>query len=602
MASKKSTAVIHPNLGLYFDRSRVAMNPRMLQNGINFRVKEGFLSNLNIGWVRFGSFTLNGPVTMIASFIIRGGTEQLVFATYTDIYKYVNDTTVEYLTPRYETGTASRSGNTVTIGGGGNLTTGGVAINDEISFGAAGENDPNATWHLITNVVSSISLTTATSGTVGSGPYTIRKKFTGNAENIWQYATFINASPSNEDELWITNGIDPIVRWNGSDDQVEEVQGLGFTAKTILVFNNMMIFGNLVQGGTSKPTDIINSDVGQPQNAGAASSGLSSQFKVHSGFEEILRLEVIGDNMAIYSKLNRLTLAQFVGDPLIFVFRQVSSATGLLATNLVANFGSYHEFLAPDAQYFFDGATLKAANSHVWRELLRRQDTSRINIGFSHFDQENADLIWVIPTTSDANLSGGPSFAAVEHYLEDVGQGLPTPYSRRDFPFTASGYFRRQQGLTWDQITSEWQNTNFRWNDRFFSASFPLNLTGSFDGKIYTINTAQDADGAALLSFVTFSRRAVSDGRMRGLLTRVYPFVTQLANPIKITASMADSAEGEAAINDTQLFDQTQPIEEHFTVHYRSGRYYEISMFTEGPNQPWSISGYDVDLRPGGRR
>lgn len=601
MTSRKSTAVVNPNLGLYYDRARVALNPRMLSDGINFRVKQGRLSNLNMGWTRFGTFTLNGPVTLIQNFIKRDATENLVFASLTDLYKYVNTTTVTYLTPRYEVGTAARSGTTVSAGSGADFVAAGIKIGDQISFGTAGVVSTSATWDTITGV--GVTLTTTGTGTVLAGPYTIRKLFTGTLQDIWQIAIFINASPSNSDELWITNGVDNIVRWNGTDTQVEDMAALGFKAKVLVVYSNMMIFMNLVQSGTAKPTDLINSNPGEPQNV---SSGLSEQFKVHDNIDAILRGEIIGDNLAIYSFSDNgmITLAQFVGDPLIFAFRQVARGTGPIGGKAVANFGAYHELIANDSQYFFDGATVKTVNKHIWREVLRTQDTARIRLAYSHFDEENGDLIWVLPLTTDPNISssGGPATAYSEHYLEEPGPNLPTPFSKRNFPFTATGYFRRQTGLTWDQLTNAWQTYNFRWNDRFFFSAFPLSLGGKSDGTIYTLNTSQDADGVALSSFVRFSRRSISDGRMRGLLTRVYPIVLQLSTPVNISVLMSDSADGNPLITDTQSFDQSQPEGGHFSTHYRRGRFFEVQFGTDGPGQPWEIAGYDFEVRRGGQR
>lgn len=601
MAKKKSTAIVNPNLGLYYDRARIALNPRMLADGNNFRVKLGRLSNLNMGWLRFGTFTLNGPVTLIQNFIKRDTTESLLFVTLTDIYKYVNNTTVTYLTPRYEVGTAARTGSTVSAGGGANFVTAGIKTGDQISFGTAGVISTAATWDTITAV--GATLTTTGSGTVIAGPYTIRKLFTGTLQDIWKTAIFVNASPSNSDELWMTNGVDNIVRWNGNDTQVEVMSALGFTAKEIVIYSNMMLFMNLVQSGTAKPTDMINSNPGEPQNV---TSGLSEQFKVHGNIDAILRGEVIGDNLAIYSFSDNgvITLAQFVGDPLVFAFRQVAKGTGPIGAKAVANFGAYHELVANDSQYFFDGATVKSVNKHVWREILRTQDPTRIRFAYSHFDEENGDLIWVLPLTTDTNTSstGGPNTAYSEHYLEEPGPNLPTPFSKRNFPFTATGYFRRQTGLTWDQLTDTWQNYNFRWNDKFFFSAFPLSLGGTTDGKIYSINTSQDADGVAMSSFVKFSRHSIADGRMRGLLTRVYPILTQFSSPVKITAFMSDSADGNPIIIDEQSFDQSQPEGGHFSTHYRRGRFFEIQFGTSGPGQPWEIAGYDFDVRRGGRR
>lgn len=599
---KKSTATLIPNLGIYYDRARLSLAPRMMADALNVRIKEGKISNLNLGWDRFGTFILNGPVLMIADFLRRDASEFLVFATTTDIYKYVNDTTVVYLSPRYETGTVSRTGSTVT-GVGTNFVTGGIKANDEIFFGSTGQNDPGASWHLITNVGGTTTLTTSDSGAVGSGAYTIRRKFQGDFRNVWQNVTYVNASPSNSDELWMTNGIDNIVRWDGTATQVEVMSALNFTAKTIAVYKNMMIFANLVQGGTHKPTDMINSNPGEPQNV---TTGLASQFKVHGRIDEVVRAAPLGDNIVFYSFSNFgvVTLAQFVGDPLVFVFRQVSNGTAPLGARAIADFGNYHEFLASDSHYFFDGATLKQQNTHIWREVLRTQDPSRIAFSYTHFDQENGDVLWVVPLTTDptAGTTGAPSIAEVEHYLENPGQGLPTPWTRRSFPFFTTGFFKRQSGLTWDKLTNAWNTYNFRWNDRFFFTAFPFNLAGGPDGKIYTFNTGQNADGAALGSFVKFGRKVLGDGRMRGLLTRVYPFASQFTTPLQVTALMSDSGDGSPMITDTQNFDQTQPEGGHFVTHYRRGRFFELQFSTNGPGQPWELSGYDYDLRPGGKR
>jgi hypothetical protein len=241
-------------------------------------------------------------------------------------------------------------------------------------------------------------------------------------------------------------------------------------------------------------------------------------------------------------------------------------------------------------------------NKHFWREILRQQDPARVFATYAHFDRENGEVIWSMPSTLDPDPSGGPSLASVEHYLEDPGPNFPTPFSRRSFPFTATGYFKRQSGLTWDQITDQWQNVSFRWNDRFFFASFPLNLAGDEDGKVYVFNTAQDAEDLGLQSFVRFGRRPIYDGRIRGLLTRVYPFVAEFNNNLNVTVLTQDSADGESHITDEFEFDQAQAIENHFVTPYRRGRYFSIEFGTDGPAEPWVISGYDVDVRPGGKR
>lgn len=596
----RSSAVVSPNLGLYYDRPSIALSERMLLDGVNFRVKEGRLSNLNLGWERFGTVQLNGPVTLIDQFFIRGQDERLIFGTPSDLYVYDGATdTVAFITPSYSEGTASVNGKDVTGTASGWSTS--IEPGHEISFGDNDENSPDATWWVIATVNGDGSLTLEEdAGVIADGPYTIRQTFKATFLDTWDTDIFVNAAPDNKDWWIATNGIDDVIRWDGQSRYTERV-GLPFKANTLTVYSNMMIYGNITQSGERLPSTIINSNVGDPFDV---SGGLSEQFKVHGGTDGIVNMVPIGDNLALYSS-GRITVAQFVGDPLIFVFRQAVNGLGAIAGKAVSDFGDFHEFLGSDSQYSFDGVTLQSIGTQIWREVLRQQDPRRITYAFSHFDEENGDLIWSVPSTQDpgsGDEEASATLAWVEHYLEEVGDNS-VPYSKRYFPFTATGYYERKEGLTWDRVTDIWSSMNFRWNDQFFFASFPFNLGGDIDGKIYNLNTSQNqADGSPLPSNVHFGRRALGDGRMRGLLARVYPFASQFENPLQVTVYMSDHAAGPSTSSSVLAFDQTLPEGGHFVSPYRRGRYTEIAFGTSGPSQPWEISGYDIDVKKGGYR
>lgn len=600
----KSSAVVNPNLGIYTDRTPLALSPKMLQDGMNFRIHEGKLSNLNLGWSRFAEdVTLNGTVKLITDFILASGNDKLIFGTQYDLYQYnpVSDD-VSFITPRYEVGTAAASAMNVT--GVGTSWATNALPGDEICFTDAGIVDPDAVWFEIDEVTNDTTLTLTTdAGTIAAHAYTIRRKFQGDAGDIWIYDVFVNAGSSNENHWYATNGVDAPVRWDGSDTQVESMTSLGFTCKTLHVYANMMIYGNVTQSGNEHSTDIINSDIGDPSDV---SGGVSEQFKVHGDEGEIHNITPIGDAMAIYSKYN-VTLGQFVGGDLVFAFRQVITGTGTIGLRSVADFGDYHHFLSFDTMYAFDGASIKETGPQVWRDLIRSQDPARREKTFHHFDDEHAELIWSLPLSTDAGVgdeTAPPEKASVLHYLEDVGQTIKEkPYSRRAFPFTAIGYYVRQSGLTWDIISDTWADLNFRWNDQFFQAAFPLIIVGDANGKLYTLNSSQNADGEALESFVRFGRRPVFDGMIRGLITRIMPFAKPFdTTTMNVTLYMSDHAEGAATIIDTQEYDLTLPEGTYFTSHYRRGRYAELEFGTAGPSEPWEISGYDINTRPGGRR
>lgn len=600
----RSTAIVAPDLGLYFDRSPIAMDRRMLQDGNNFRVKEGELSNLNVGWKRLEpSITLDGPVMLIDRFVMRNNIVRMIIATTKSIYKYDPVAhTVVFITPSWTQGNASASGTAVTGSGtpdwdgaaGGGL----IAPGDQISFGSATQNSPSATWFTIASINSATSITLTTSaGSVASGPYTIRRLLSGNLSNVWMTDVFQNAGVAGDDQWWATNGVDELFLWNGVTTFAQNKSAdFGFKCKALRVYNNMMIFANITQAGVHRPRDIINSDVGDPGNV---TTGLSEQFTVHAGPDEILEMNVIGDALAIYSRRN-ITLAQFVGDPFIFVFRNAASGVGTLAPKAVADFGDYHEFIGQDSQYRFDGATVREIGQHVWREVLRTQDPARVIQAYHIFDEANADLIWSVPLTTDPGTAA--EVAYVEHYLEAVAEAQPHPVSKRRFPFTAVGQLLRGGGMTWDQVVGSWESQGFRWDDQFFSSSFPIPIAGDFNGKLYEISQGVNADGAFLESFVLFGRWAMVDGRQRGLLRRVYPFVAPFANPVSVDVRVMDHAMGAVTGQSSFSFDQTLPEGQHFVSPFRRGRYLEIGFSTEAVNEAWKLSGLDVEIVSGGSR
>ena len=606
----KSTAVISPGLGLYLGQSALDTDPRALLAGENFRVKEGKLSNQNMGWIAFSGaawLPLNGPVILIDNFFPRGATEHLIFGTPTDLYRYVPGTPddVVFLTPRENAAatTAAASGTAVT-GTSTLWVTNLVKPGDEITFGTYNVTDPSATWFIVDTVDTEIGITlTASAGTVSDGPYTIRRLFTGQVFDGWNTDVFVNDGVSGDD-LWLaTNGgKDDVVSWNGTADQVTLNTALGFKCKIITVYSNMAIYGNLTISAVDKPTSINNSDPGSPLLAGDAGVGLSSEFKVHDGTDPLEDMLVLGDNLIAYSA-GHITPFQFVGDPLVFVFRQSMESIGPVGHNAVVSFGTFHEFIGTDAQYEFDGVTLKEVNSHLWRELIRQMDPLRRPLIFSHFDEENGDLIWSIPLNTDADLginTGQSEFAFSEHYLEAREPNVGAPYSKRSFPFTASGFFEKATGTTWADLVQSWESTNFAWNDRFFSEAFPQNVVGDKDGNLWLLNEAQKADGVDLVSSVRFGRLALGTGRERGLLTRVYPFMGQTAGNLDVNIYTADHAAGSAPLVGSFPFDLSLPEGGHFVSPFKAGRFVEIEFGTTG--HLWISEGYDTDVRKGSMR
>lgn len=608
-----ANAVLAPNLGLYYDRPRLAIPPQGLQDCLNIRIHHGKISSLNLGWTLFGSFSpLNGPVTLIADFVQRSGGQILIFGTTKDLYKYNEGPgTVSFITPRYETGTVDVSAANpavVTKNAGSPATNWSTNLKagDQIYFSATGQTNPSATWYTIASVDSDTQLTL--SGAVTGTPltnvaYTGRKLFTAAITDVWSWDVFFNAQPSATDLWFATNGVDKIVKWDGSGTQVSYTTHT-FTAKVLGTFRNMMLFGNCTENtGTLKPNSLKNSDVGFPE---VMNAGLAGEYVVKDGTDPIDAFGVLGDNLVIYAARTAV-LALFTGDDLVFAFRTAIRGFGPFAPRMVANFGDHHEFVSLESLHRFDGVTLQEIGGHVWRQVLQSRDPNRDPLAFSHFDEENGDLIWVVPLTTDANTGSQktPRVAYPQHYLERVGYSGLVPnlpsHTKREFPFVSSGYFQRQTTLTWDQLTAAWNTYDFAWNSSFWSAAFPFNLVGSEDGKVYTLNTSSTANGTALSqAFAHFGRRATSDGRFRNLVHRVYPFCTPFpqTGTLGVYVYLSDHPSGDATATGPYAFDLSLSGH-HFVSVHRRGRFAEVRF--QGA-APWEVEGYDWDIKQGGMR
>src|SRR5690606_39015668 len=166
------------------------------------------------------------PVLLIEQFQPRGGVRKTIFGNTTDLFQYVSGT-LSYITPRYGTGTISVTNGSKTVTGTGTAwETAGVKAGDLICLGADVV-DPGATWYEIASGDSETQITLlnehAESTSAGEA-YTIRLTFTSNILQPYETEASRNGtnlgSGSDGARWYATNGVDPIVAWDGSTDQV----------------------------------------------------------------------------------------------------------------------------------------------------------------------------------------------------------------------------------------------------------------------------------------------------------------------------------------------------------------------------------------------
>jgi hypothetical protein len=285
--------------------------------------------------------------------------------------------------------------------------------------------------------------------------------------------------------------------------------------------------------------------------------------------------------------------------------RTAVEGLGPMSSRAIANFGDFDEFIGPDAQYRFDGVAITEIGAHVWREILRKLSPQRRGMINAHFDEENGEILWIVPLTTDADPEEGPPERAyVEHYLEDVGKN-PTPYTIRQVPATCTGYFSRVQTFTWNILTQRWRDLNFRWDDRFMQGNFPLNLIGLNDGTIMILGEKDSANGVPMKAFARMPRRALVDGRSKGVLRKVYTYADQLpaaGYPLNLSVYGADQVGGKEHLLGTFQYDLKQPEGSGYLGIRKTARMMELEYWTEGLSGAFTLSGYDIDAVEGGER
>lgn len=619
MASRRSTAVVSPNLGLYLDRPPLLVPERGLRDCLNVRVENKALSRQNIGYGPFpetatNTINLDGkPVTLIDNFFPRAGGQFLIFANTTDLFLYDEGLgTVDYLTPRYETGTVGVTNGSPTVTGTGTSWNTELKAGDFIHIGATGQTSPTTDWYEIGSVDSAtqVTLTTNYSGATASGQaYSARQTFTGSFRDYWETMVFFAGqnfpTGAGTDRWYATNGVNRPVAWDGAADQVYFPDfGDVFTCRSFAVTKNVMMLINLrMEDGDMRPFSARTSAIGEPENMVTLEA---SEFVVHNGADPIVTSFALGESVALYGERS-ITLAQFVGAPLMFVFRTVMDGIGPRAGRAVADFGDYHQFVGPDAQYVFDGIGIQESNSHIWQEVIRQSSPQRRELINSHFDEERGDLLWNIPSNSDADPENGPpEVAFVEHYLEDVDEERPgeAPHTKRQVPATAWGHFERVATLTFNQISEAWEDQNYRWNDQFFQGAFPFNLFGTINGDIFILNSRDSANGEQLTSFARFGRRPVGNLRNKSMVKRIYPFVETLqgaTHSLSVRVYAANEPGGRATLAEEHQFPMTQS-EAHFVSTRFMSRYIELEVRTSQAGHIWNLLGYDYEIEAGGER
>lgn len=593
--------ILAPTLGVFTDRPAWQVPVRGCSSARNVRVRDGHLTRDAMGWSPFFDLVLDGPVLLVTSFRMRTGTRTTILGTARDLYRLdAGSGTVTFLTPRYETGTVSSSGTTV-VGVGTAFVTAGIAAGDRFHFHDAGETDPDATWYEVDSVVSEtvLELTAAGPSTV-TVPYTIRKVFTGTRLDVWQSATYYGAAAPDVDRWYATNGVEVPVVWNGNDDQVTELDALGFTCRWLVAFKGMMIYGNLTESGETKADRIRCSAIGEPENV--TTSG-AAELAATSISDVLLAAAPLGDLLITYGQHGSVNAMQFVGPPIVFAIRTASLFHGILSSRALVDRGTVHEIMTLDGPCRFDGVEVAPYGLHAMRDVVRALDPMRHPQVIGAIDRERGEVHWILPllvVDGDDSATAYPTTAYTEFYLES---GDVIPIIPRDLPATAIGLSDRESSLRFSDIDETFAETGgLRFSDRFFQQGFADKVFGDATGALYLLGGSDSKAGLPIASHARLGRVPLANGSARGLLTRIEVAAEKVVDApyaLGVRVLTADQAETGGTEAAALGYDLSQEGARFLTPRVQA-RFAEIELSTEGVGESWSVSGIRLVTAPTG--
>lgn len=597
----------YPDLtaGLYLDRTPSHVPDGGMSACNNVRIESGKLRNDFLGWQTFGNVT--GPahavsdVLIIDEHIASDGVRQLIVGTDEHLFAW-DGTEFLFLTPDYSVGTATSTTGSPIVTGGTDWDVN-VSAGDWFNFGTANNRSmsPAANWLQVVSTTSTTMTMSTNLGITDTQPYTVLKVFSGTKADIWSADMFRDA-PSNED-LWIaTNGTE-IVKWDGAADEVTELS-LGFTCKIVRYFKNTMWYGNLVIGGNTFPGSVRTSALTDPENVTTLEA---TEIKI-SDESPLLALERLSDAMACYAE-DSVNVVHSVDSPVFWNITTALPDIGIIGERAIVNFGNFHEFLAEDRAYRFDGVSEVEIGRHVLREVLKSIDPNRLEKAIGYIDTARGDVLWVIPLSTDGAGAGEAPVSAYVSHFDEASGNKPIPYTKRDLPAVSIGASVDTDTSTFAELDDA---NGFAAYDRTwanFSSATPLLLFGEADGKVRVMNAKNRKGGVGIVSTARFARRPVIDGDRNGRVIRVEPVTMKDATATDYTMDVkvytSDYEDGDSILAATGNFDLTHGTRRYVSIG-KPGRHVEVEFGADGTLDPkdrqFQLSSFAIVASPIGRR
>lgn len=385
------------------------------------------------------------------------------------------------------------------------------------------------------------------------------------------------------DWVIISNGIDPIYRWDGVSSNFVALQ-CPFKASLIKTFANCLVLASTVESGIKCPQRVRWSALGQPEKWDGEGTGF---FDVAQTPDFITALEFFQNYLVIY-KERSIYLASYVGPPFYFEVQQRINGIGAISSRAVANLGDRHLFVAQDDIYQFNGVSAEKIGGPIRDEMFSLIDPQRQGMVQAILDTEFSEVIFVIPSTD------GKRIVYVYNYREGT-------WAKRNLPIVSWAEFISSNSPRIDDLSQPIDTYNRPIDSRDALALAPLRLFGGEDGYIYVYGQDDSYDGAP---FESMMQTKLFDFGRPDLIKRLLQVEVvagfQGDYSIQLEVGTSDKPYGLLQWRGPftiQLGSQSSRIDLDI-----SGRYFSFRFRNSQANQPFSLQGFRFGYILGGNR
>ena len=276
------------------------------------------------------------------------------------------------------------------------------------------------------------------------------------------------------------------------------------TALLMFPYKDRLVLLNTTEGGINYPQRARWSQNGTPYVTPPVPTGFSFQddawrsdingkgdFLDAPTSEQIIGADFVRDTLVVQFENSSWRL-RYTGNEAVlpFVWERIDSTYGCQCTFSVVRFDTGIMSVSGN------GITLTTVNQteridyQIPDAVYSIQNTNNGQLRvYGIRDYEKQLVYWSFPDGADGSDPYFPNRVFVYNYLENN-------WSFYNIGFTCYGYYRRSEGLTWQDATMTWADANFLWASQFDQEESPVVVGGNQFGQVWFLDEVNTDNGA----------------------------------------------------------------------------------------------------------